>query len=261
MRASTLFCVWYNLVMMPPPMSSEPAILPPHMQPHPCDACVVRSISMCSVLEPGEQCRLAAILTTLRSPAEETLFTEGQPATSVFNVTSGIIKLYKLLPDGRRQITGFLGAGDFIGMQVGDVYAYSAETVTPVTLCRFPRRKLEALLLELPTLQRRLFSMAATELMAAQDQMLLLGRKRAIEKFCSFLLMQSNRARRRGLKDNPVHVPMSRTDMADYLGLTMETVSRTISQLKSDRIVTQLKDGRMQIEDLAQLQALAEGGE
>jgi CRP/FNR family transcriptional regulator len=223
-----------------------------------CDDCVVRSISVCSALNHGEQRRLTAILTTLACPADETLFSEGQPADAVYNVTSGIIKLYKLLPDGRRQITGFLGAGDFIGMQQGDAYAFSAETVTPATLCRFPRRKIEALLIEFPTLQRRLFSMAANELVAAQDQMLLLGRKRAMEKFCSFLLMQSERARRRGLRDNPVHVPMSRADMADYLGLTMETVSRTVSQLKSRRLITLLKDGRIQLEDIPSLKALAE---
>ena len=159
-----------------------------------------------------------------RVEANQTIFAEGEGADALFNVTAGTVKLYELLPDGRRQITGFLVTGDFLGLAMNENYAYSAETVTPTSLCQFPRRKMEALLDEFPKMQRRLFSMASNELAAAQDQMLLLGRKTAREKICSFLLMLAQRQSRRGHKDNPVYVPMSRADIADYLGLTTETV-------------------------------------
>ena len=100
----------------------------------------------------------------------------------VFNVTSGVVKLYKLMLDGRRQITGFLLPGDFLGLASRTGYSYSAEAVTPVSLCRFPRHRLEEAFDRFPHLQRRLFDIANDELVAAQDQMLLLGRKTALEK-------------------------------------------------------------------------------
>ena len=226
---------------------------------NPCGACPVRSLSVCSALEAEELRRLAEILTNMKVETAHTLFSEGDRADMLFNVTSGTMKLYKLLPDGRRQITGFLLPGDFLGLSVNDTYAYSAEAVTAATLCRFPRRRLEALLEEYPKMQRRLFAMASNELAAAQDQMLLLGRKNAKERIASFLLLLSQRAVRRGFKDNPVHVPMSRSDIADYLGLTTETVSRTFTQLKTSNVIALLEGGKVRINDRDGLQDLADG--
>ncbi|MBI1206798.1 MAG: cyclic nucleotide-binding domain-containing protein [Azospirillum sp.] len=226
---------------------------------NPCGACPVRSLTVCAALEPEELKRLADIILTQRFESGHALFSEGDPADSLFNVTVGTLKLYKLLPDGRRQITGFLGTGDFLGMALNETYSYSAETVTPATLCRFPRRKLEGLLEEFPKMQRRLFSMAANELAAAQDQMLLLGRKTAKEKICSFLLMLSQRAAHRGQKENPVYVPMSRADIADHLGLTTETVSRTFTQLKTTGVVSLQEGSKILVADMDALYDLAEG--
>ncbi|HYC01713.1 MAG TPA: cyclic nucleotide-binding domain-containing protein [Azospirillaceae bacterium] len=226
---------------------------------NPCGACPVRSLTVCAALEAEELRRLAEILQNVRFDASHTLFSEGDTADILYNVTSGTVKLYKLLPDGRRQITGFLLPGDFLGLSVNETYAYTAETVTPTTLCRFPRKKIEALLEEFPKMQKRLFSMASNELAAAQDQMLLLGRKTAKEKICSFLLLLSQRASRRGHKENPVHVPMSRADIADYLGLTTETVSRTFTQLKTSRVISLLEGSKVQIMDMDQMLDLAEG--
>jgi len=226
---------------------------------NPCGACPVRSLTVCAALEAEELRRLAEILQTVRHDAGHTIFSEGDPADILYNVTAGTMKLYKLLPDGRRQITGFLLPGDFLGLSVNETYAYTAESITPVQLCRFPRKRMEALLDEFPKMQRRLFSMASNELAAAQDQMLLLGRKTAKEKICSFLLMLSQRAQRRGHKENPVHVPMSRADIADYLGLTTETVSRTFTQLKTSRVISLLEGNKVQIQDMDDLLDLAEG--
>lgn len=226
---------------------------------NPCGACPVRTLTVCAALEPEELRRMADILQTVRIDPGKTVFSEGDEAEALYNVTAGTVKLYKLLPDGRRQITGFLVTGDFLGLAVNESYAYTAETVTTATLCRFPRRKIEGLLDEFPRMQRRLFSMASNELAAAQDQMLLLGRKTAKEKICSFLLMLSQRAARRGHKDNPVFVPMSRADIADYLGLTTETVSRTFTQLKTAGVISLQEGNKVLIADTDAMYDLAEG--
>ena len=227
---------------------------------HPCGACPVRSLTVCSALEEEELNRLADIVHTHRIEGSQTIFSEGDVAANMFNVTAGSVKIYKLLPDGRRQITGFLFSGDFMGLSVSDRYAYSAETVTTTSVCRFPRRKMDMLMDEFPKLQRRLFRLASNELAAAQDQMLLLGRKTAKEKFASFLVMLAQRAVKRGQRDNPVHVPMSRADIADYLGLTTETVSRTFTQLKSNGTIRLLEGSKVQITDTGKVYDMAEGG-
>ncbi len=227
---------------------------------NPCSACPIRELTVCAALEDTELSRMADIVRTRHLETHKTLFSEGDEAGYVYNVTAGTVKLYKLLPDGRRQITGFLFTGDFLGLSMLDRYAYSAETVTPVSLCQFPRRQIEQLLQEFPKLQQRLFTMASNELEAAQDQMLLLGRKTAKEKVASFLLGLSRRLERRGQKGNPVPIPMSRSDIADYLGLTTETVSRTFTALKSKQVIRLLEGNKVDLADRDVLLDLADGG-
>jgi len=169
------------------------------------------------------------------------------------------VKIYKLLGDGRRQITGFLFAGDFLGLINNEAYAYSAEALTPTKLCRFPRRKLEALLDEMPNLEQRLLAMASHELAAAQDQMMLLGRKSARERVVSFILMLSSSAARRGRADDPVILPMSRSDIADYLGLTVETVSRTFTRLRKQEVIELLDEKRVRLSKRQALREIADG--
>ena len=244
---------------MPPFDMSRPREKAVATEMNPCGACPVRSLTVCAALDSEELRRLAEILQTVRFDASHTIFSEGEAADALYNVTSGTVKLYKLLPDGRRQITGFLVTGDFLGLAVNESYAYTAETVTSSSVCRFPRRKIDALMDEFPKMQRRLFSMASNELAAAQDQMLLLGRKTAKEKICSFLLMLSQRAARRGHKENPVYVPMSRADIADYLGLTTETVSRTFTQLKTAGAISLQEGNKVLIADMDAIYDMAEG--
>ena len=226
---------------------------------NPCAACEVRELSICNVLSDSEIGALAEIVTELELSAHDPVMDEGEPADFLYNVTGGAVKLYKLLPDGRRQITGFLFEGDFLGIAMNDTYACSAEAVGDVRLCRFPRRKLEGLLDTFPRLEKRLLSVASNELVQAQDQMLLLGRKTAREKLCSFLLSLSRRAALRGFDASIVNVPMSRNDIGDFLGLTTETVSRTFTNLKRDGIIQQLEGGKIRIVQPDDLQDLADG--
>lgn len=204
---------------------------------YPCDICAARAQSSCAPLDPAEQARLAAIMSRVKFEPGRSIFDEGAPAEGVYTVTAGAVKVFKLLADGRRQVTGFLFPGDFLGLTHDDRYAYGAEVMTATSLCRFPRRGLEALLAEMPALEHRLLDMASHELAAAQDQMLLLGRKSARERLASFLLMLSEGQARRGEERSPVSLPMSRADIADYLGLTSETVSRTFTQLKTQGLL------------------------
>lgn len=231
----------------------------PYTVDNPCAACEIREMSICGVLDCDELEALVTILTRQTLETHDPIIDEGEPADHVFNVTGGAVKLFKLLPDGRRQITGFRFEGDFIGMPMNENYAYSAEAVGDVSLCRFNRRKLEGLLNRFPKLERRLLSMASNELTEAQDQMLLLGRKTAQERLCSFLLTLSRRAEKRGYDPSVLHLPMSRNDIGDFLGLTTETVSRTFTHLKRDGIIRLLEGGRVQINDIDQLQDMAEG--
>lgn len=225
----------------------------------PCAACDVRELAICGALEPAEQNRLAGIMTTVEVGPEHAVFYEGDPADYLFNITGGTVRLHKLLPDGRRQITGFLFAGDFLGLAVDNVYVYGAEAVDSARLCRFPRHKLLALMQEIPGLEKRLLGVALTELIQAQDQMVLLGRKTAEEKLATFLLMISDRAAKRGRPSSPVDLPMGRTDIADFLGLTTETVSRTFTQLKNLGVIRLLDDGRVEFKDRPALATLSEG--
>lgn len=207
---------------------------------HPrCERCDIRRVAVCAAVGPGQLARLAAIAAERSLAAEQILFDEGDQADMVFVVTSGMLKLYKVLADGRRQVVGFMVPGDFLGLAFGRLYLYSAEAVTPVSLCSFRRPQFLDFLDECPALEKEVLLRTSTELAAAQEQMLLLGRKSATEKVASFILSMARR-RRLGEGD-PVELPMSRVDIADYLGLTVETVSRTISSLRK-RALIELRD-------------------
>ena len=223
-----------------------------------CAACEIREFTFCSALHDEELGHLQAIVRQVRMAPQQLLFQEGDDAGNVYNILGGILKLYKLLPDGRRQITGFVHQGDFLGIAASGTYSYSAEAVTGVSLCRFPRHRLEETFDRFPHLQRRLFDIANDELVAAQDQMLLLGRKTALEKISSFLLRLSEREQRSGVEQGPVELPMTRGDIADYLGLTIETVSRTLSQLKNDSLIKQNSLTEIELTNMGALREITE---
>ena len=164
-----------------------------------------------------------------------------------------------MLPDGRRQITGFLWPGDFFGLAFDQSYSYTAEAVDGIELCRFPRAKIEALFREFPKLEHRLLSMAGNELIAAQDHMMVLGRKTAEERIATFLILLSRRSERAGQDGNPIDLPMNRADIADHLGLTVETVSRTFTQLRKNKLIDLPDPRHVTIMDRPRLEAVSAG--
>ncbi len=224
-----------------------------------CRNCEIRHLAICAALDESELFRLDAIVGHIHLEPGETLFYEGDEPGYVYTLASGTIRLHKLLPDGRRQITGFVMPGDILGLATRHGFSYSAEAVTEAGVCRYPTRKLEALFDEFPKLEKRLLSKARDELAVAQDQMLRLGRKTPAEKIASFLLGLSRRAERWDMPSNSLLLPMSRSDIADYLGLTVETVSRTFTRLRSEGVIELPESHRVVLVDLERLADLAEG--
>jgi CRP/FNR family transcriptional regulator len=208
-----------------------------------CDDCKVRLFSVCGALESSELADLDQISQIKHFAPKTMLFDQGALAGSVFNVTEGMIRLYKSLPDGRRQIVGFALPGDFLGLALMDRYGVAAESVNQVKVCRFPRSAFARYVDGKPHLLRRLHEFAGHELSLAQDQMLLLGRRTAEEKVAAFLLNLQARYARIGTLTVTVPLPMSRQDIADYLGLTIETVSRTLTRLAREKVVVVVPDG------------------
>jgi CRP/FNR family transcriptional regulator len=225
-----------------------------------CDDCAIRAISVCAALDRRELERLRAITTTYVVAADDSLFREGDPAEHLFNVVAGSVKLVKLLADGRQQITGFLYPGDFIGVAFNDTYAYSAEAIEPLRLCRFDRRALETLMVDFPKLERRLLARAGNEIVAAQEQMVVLGRKTARERVATFLLAIARRsAGEAASRGCALDLPMRRADIADYLGLTIETVSRTVTALQHEGVIAVERRTHVDILDLPALTRAAGG--
>ncbi|WP_246659271.1 helix-turn-helix domain-containing protein [Rhizobium sp. FY34] len=168
----------------------------------------------------------------------EGLFWQGDRAQHIFEISEGVLRIFKIIGDGRRVITGFLYAGDMVGLSLKDVYIYSAEAVTPVKVRRVTKKNFRDALENSPELRPQLFALMCDEMAAAQDQMVLLSRKSAEERVCSFLLLIAKRMHGDQQIGRSVQLPMSRQDMADYLGLTIETVSRTITKLVTRGVIS-----------------------
>ncbi len=226
---------------------------------HPCSTCGARPLGVCADLKGHELQSMACASESVAAQPGQALFHEGDPNPYVFNVVDGAVKLYRLLPDGRRQITGFLFQGDFLGLGGRGASSFTAEALTPLNACRFRRGDFDQLLNALPALEHRLVALAGDELMAAQEQIVLLGRKTARERLASFLTRLSERQVQLGGAVGHVHLPMTRLDIADYLGLTIETVSRVFTQFKTSGLIQLLPGNDVALPDPAALKTLGEG--
>lgn len=224
-----------------------------------CDTCGARPLSVCGSIDEGHIGQLDALAEHIVIGTGAALIREGDPANHVFNITSGSVRVYKLLQDGRRQITGFLFAGDFLGLATGDTYVFSAEAVEPATACRFRKSDYRALVRDTPALESALLDRANHELAAAQNQMLLLGRKTALERIATFLLDLPALDPARATVAGDVRLPMTRSEIADYLGLTIETVSRVLTRLKTSGVIRLVSLTELRIERPDRLRALADG--
>lgn len=171
----------------------------------------------------------------------EELFAEGDEVEYFYQVVSGAVRSYKLLSDGRRQIDAFHLPGDIFGLEAGREHRFSAEAVGDVQVTAYRRSRLSALIEEDAAFRDRIMTATLRSLQRAQDHMLLLGRKTAQEKLATFLLDMAGR-----LSDDDEHfdLPMQRSDIADHLGLTIETVSRTLTQFARSGLIRLLPASR-----------------
>jgi CRP/FNR family transcriptional regulator len=211
--------------------------------------------AVCSALNHDEIVELESISDQRAVEPRKTLFREGEAADAVYTITSGTIRLQKDLADGRRQVVGFAVPGDFLGIVLPEKHTLTAEAITGATFCRFDRGRYLALVDAKPALLRRLHEEASHELGIARDHMMLLGRRRAEERVAAFLLGWRERMAALNGRSATLPLPMGRQDIADHLGLTIETVSRTFARWMRDRIVLDVPDG-IRILDEARIRAI-----
>jgi CRP/FNR family transcriptional regulator len=234
----------------------KPSVVTIESNGHFCSDCAVRDLAVCSSLDPAELREFEHLGHRVYFGAGETVFSQEDITTSFYNLLDGVMRLYKLLPDGRRQIVGFALPGDFLAMNISGRHNFSADAIGSVTVCQFAKVPFGRFIEDRPHLLRRINELAIRELSQARDHMVLLGRRSADEKVATFLL--GWRERLFALKRLPdmVPLPMSRQDIADYLGLTIETVSRTFTEL--ERLGTiEIIHGGISLRDPARVEALA----
>lgn len=203
-----------------------------------CSACPIRHRAVCARCDEGELAVLDKMKCYRTFAAGETILWRGEPFKFVASVVSGVAALSKTLEDGRTQMVGLLLPSDFIGRPGREEVAFDVTATTDITLCCFDRAPFERLVDETPHIAHRLMELALDELDAARDWMLLLGRKTAREKIATFIELLA----RRSQIDAPgridtLQLPMTRDQIANYLGLTLETVSRQFNALKKEGII------------------------
>ncbi len=223
---------------------------------HPCAECSIRRLSVCAALDTAALRELAHLGRHVRFEAGETVFAQEEITTSFYNLLEGVMRLYKLLPDGRRQIIGFALPGDFLGLAASSHHNFSADAISPVVLCQFSRTGFARFTEDKPELLRSLNELAVRELSRAQDHIVLLGRRSAEEKVATFLIRWRNRMADASGPPQTVPLPMSRQDIADYLGLTIETISRTFTRFERDGLI-EILHGGICILDPVRAEALA----
>ncbi len=200
-----------------------------------CDLCEVRDRSVCADLGPREFAQVEKTMARRQVVRGKSVMAEGEPNDSLYIVVSGSFRLSKLLEDGRRQVTGFLFPGDFAGVRATQSNAYTAEALEDSLVCYFPHTFLEEASVDSPGVKDRLIARGQTEYHKAQDHIVLLGKKTAEERVVSFVqLVDKAIGEDAGPGKRRVPLPMPRQDIADYLGLRLETLSRTLTSLKRD---------------------------
>ncbi len=204
----------------------------------------------------GSLSALQSIGTVCRFARNQTIFSDGDPADYSFKVLTGAVRLVKLMADGRRHVAGFQLAGDLFGIEWSGEYMLTAEAVGDVALVRYSRSLLERMSDERADVRKQLTERLRNDLCAAHQHLIQLGCQSAKERVASFLLLLAERA---GTADGEaIEMPMGRQDIADYLGLTIETVCRTLSDLKEARIIAVPNRHEITVRSLEALESIVE---
>ncbi len=205
-----------------------------------CNNCRLNSICLPLALESEDVSQLDEIIQR-SAPLQkgEHLYWQGQPFESVFAVRSGTVKAYRTADDGKEQITGFYFPGEVLGMDgiSSNVHASSAKALETAAVCEIPFSSLEELSRDMPQLQRHFLQLMSREITEDQVLITLLSKNSAYERVAALLLSISSRNARRKLSATQFRLPMSRADIGNYLGLTVETVSRVLSRMQKTNIL------------------------
>jgi len=221
-----------------------------------CQACEARHRGLCGALEPGQLVALAKQSWKQKVETGAELVGDSEKIASYSNVLSGVVKLSKTLADGRHQIVGLQFAPDFLGRPFKAESEINAEAATEVSLCSFPKASIERMMKESPQLEHRLLVQTLKELDEAREWMVTLGRKTASEKVASFLLLIARNIdpyRPGSPKDVVFDLPLTRSDIADFLGLTIETVSRQLTILRKDDVIAIENNRHITLRDMERL--------
>ncbi|MZR32506.1 helix-turn-helix domain-containing protein [Sneathiella litorea] len=225
----------------------------------PCSTCSAHAQAICADLKDQEMDEIARNIRTRLVQTGQSVYREYEEAKYLYTVVTGEIRLANLLDDGRRQVTSFKTAGEVLGEQKNGYYQSDAEAVCDTVVCQIPIKILEKYLQEMPAMQTALTAKVLSEIHELRHHAILLGRKTPIEKIATFLV---DRAEKLGGKDSvevEVMLTMGRNDIADFLGLTIETVSRTITKMKNLGLLEVPSNHSIIIKDMAELENLAEG--
>lgn len=218
-----------------------------------CGYCPIRHRAICARCDDAELAQLERIKTYKTIKPDQPISWRGDELTHFASVVSGVASLTRTMEDGRTQMVGLLLPSDFIGRPGSETVEFDVTAVTDVTLCRFERLPFEVLLETVPHISHRMLEMALDELNAAREWMVLLGRKTAREKIATFLEMIVRRSTVPGQSPQEYMLPLTRRAIADFLGLTLETVSRQLSKLKKDGVITFKDQRHFVVVDLAAL--------
>lgn len=225
-----------------------------------CQVCSARVHGICGALKAPELVHLGRYTKQRKVTKGEIIAFDEDDAIEYANIVSGVVKLTKILADGRQQIVGIQFAPEFVGRPFSDAVKITAEAATDMEICVFPKTALENMLTETPEFERRLFEQTLVQLDEARDWMVTLGRKTASEKVASFLLLLSRHIARPvpGTRAVQFVLPFTRADMADFLGLTVETVSRQMTKLRKARVIEIESSHHITIPRIAALEAASE---
>lgn len=216
-----------------------------------CSECPIRHRAVCSRCDADEILMLEMMKSYRSYSAGDIILWRGEPLEFVASVVAGVANLSKTLEDGRTQMVGMLLPSDFIGRPGRTHVEFDVTATTDVTLCRFDRVPFERMLEQTPHVAGRLMEMALDELDAARDWMILLGRKSAREKIATFLDLLARRAALNGTAGQVfLELPMTRDQIANFLGLTLETVSRQMNALKKEGVISFSGRKQLSIVDL-----------
>lgn len=215
-----------------------------------CDSCPIRHRAICARCDEDELTLLEGMKSYQTFEAGQPIIWRGDDLTHFASVVSGIASLSRTLEDGRTQMVGLLLPSDFIGRPGRETVDFDVTAVTEVTLCRFQRRPFEDLVERVPHISQRMMEMALDELTAAREWMVLLGRKTAREKIATFLEMIVRRETVPTQSIQEYQLPLTREEIANFLGLTLETISRQLTSLKKDGVVEFIDRRHFRIKDL-----------